>query len=701
MGIGGQRNAVGVPSGVEEGKPVRDPSVVLGLFKVRMLIPFFLIGAGLCAYHNSFAGAFVFDDLRAIVYNPHIRRLWPPWNFIAQARVRPIWQLSFGANYAFGGLNVWGYHAVNLAIHIFAGLVLFGIVRRTLEGEQLRARYGRAAYGLATAVAAIWMVHPLQTESVTYVCQRAESLMGLLFLLTLYCGMRGYQSPHRWAWYGAGIIASALGMATKEVMVVAPIVMLLYDRVFLAKSFKEILRQRRGLYIGLAVTWAVLGVELARLGFEGVVGNDVDAERVIPWEYMRSQAGVIVYYLQLSIWPHPLALDYRWPVARTTVSVLPWAAMVLALLAGTVLAFRRRPWLGFLGAWFFLILSPTSSILPISDLAFEHRMYLPLAAVAMVVVIVGYEAIGAVSNRLTTPNHLRWWLGGSLAVAVVVLLGWTTVRRNDDYRSALLIWSDTVAKRPENPRAHTNLGYVLAGQGLLGDAMAHYAEALRLNPNFASAHYNMGNALIGLGRLEDAMAHYAEAVRLKPRFVEAHNNLGRALASRGELDEAIAHYTEALRLNPEFALAHHNLGNALVSRGKPEDAMPHYAEALRLNPKLVEERYNLETALATQGKLEEAIAQYSVVLRVNPNDAQAHRNLGILLVHQGQLHEGIANFSEALRLAPSAQAHYNLGTALARAGNAEEAAGHLRSALQLDPAYELARRALDDLVNRQ
>jgi hypothetical protein len=146
------------------------------------------VGVGLVAYHNGFTGPFLLDDEGRVVQNPQIRQLWPLWDVMAHSG-RPIVELSMAINYALGGLNVWGYHVFNVAVHILAGLVLFGIVRRTLASEPLRARYGGAARWLALAVSTIWMVHPLQTAAVTYVSQRAESLMGLFYLLTLYCGI--------------------------------------------------------------------------------------------------------------------------------------------------------------------------------------------------------------------------------------------------------------------------------------------------------------------------------------------------------------------------------------------------------------------------------------------------------------------------------------------------------------------------------
>ena len=152
----------------------------------------------------------------------------------------------------------WGYHVVNLAIHILGALVLYGVVRRTLLCASLRQRYGDEARWLALAVALIWVVHPLQTESVTYLIQRTESLMGLFFLLTLYCVIRGSTSSGRRGWYAAAVVCCALGMGSKEVMVVAPLTVLLYDRAFLSGSFREALRARAALYAGLFGCWLVL-----------------------------------------------------------------------------------------------------------------------------------------------------------------------------------------------------------------------------------------------------------------------------------------------------------------------------------------------------------------------------------------------------------------------------------------------------------
>ena len=230
--------------------------------------------------------------------------LSPP---ICSVSGRPVECLTLALNYALGGLNVWGYHAFNLTVHLVSALVLFGILRRTFEGEKLRDRFGAAAIWLAAAIALIWEVHPLQTESVTYIVQRSELLMGLFLLLTLYCTLRGSQSSRPRAWYLAAVVSCALGMGSKEVMVGAPLIVLLYDRVFLASSFRELWQRRIGLYIGLAATWLILAVLVART-LHPATGFGI--EGLTSWDYLKTEAGVIVYYLRLCFWPHPLVIDY-------------------------------------------------------------------------------------------------------------------------------------------------------------------------------------------------------------------------------------------------------------------------------------------------------------------------------------------------------------------------------------------------------
>jgi Flp pilus assembly protein TadD len=553
--------------------------------KLGPFIPVLIIAVGVWAYHDSFQGPFIFDDVPSILDNPHIRHLWPLREAMSApldrtVTGRPVVCLTLALNYALGGLNVWGYHAFNLTVHLLAALVLFGILRRTFEGAKLRDRFGTAAVWLAAAIALIWEVHPLQTESVTYIVQRTESLMGLFLLLTLYCTLRGSQSSRPSAWYLAAVVSCALGMGSKEVMVGAPLIVLLYDRVFLAASFRQLWQRRIGLYVGLAATWVILGVLVARtIHHHSMTGFGFQS--LTPWAYLRTEAGVIVYYLRLCFWPRPLVIDYfDWPIASSLKDGLASGVVVVGLLGATVWAFRRQAWLGFLGAWFFLILGPTSSILPSAgEVAAERRMYLPLAAV-VTMAAVGAFALGKGLWNKQQGVVLGCVAGGS----VVVLFTFLTIQRNQDYKSALTIWRDTVEKRPNNPRAHNNLGNALLRTGTIGEAIAHYEQALRLKPDYAEAHNALGFALAQTGRIEDAIAHFEQALRIKPDDANAHSNLGTALGQTGRMPEAMEHLEQALRLKPGSADAHYNLGVALEQAGRVQEAIGHYKQAVRIKP---------------------------------------------------------------------------------------------------------------------
>lgn len=529
--------------------------------------------AAAAAYYNSLPVPLIFDDDAAIAGNPTIRSLRtafvPPANSVVAGR--PILNATFALNYALGGLSPAGYHTLNLLIHIAAGLTLFGIARR------------RLALPPAAAVAAIWIVHPLHTGAVTYLSQRNESLMGMFYLLTLYCFIRGTESSVPGRWHVLAVIACVLGMGCREVMVTAPVMVLLYDRTFVAGSFRAALRQRRWLYAGLAGTWLVLGVLMM-----GLAGRRVGFNfGVSAWTYALTECRAIMHYLRLAVWPAPLVFDYGPDVARSFGEVAPQVLMVVLLVAATGVALRFWPALGFVGAWLFVILAPDSSIVPVAGTPMaEHRMYLPLAAV-VALPVAGAFALG------------RRWLSVAVCVALVALLATLTARRNADYVSPLAIWQDTVEKRPGNLRALYNYAVALDAVGRHEEAMRQYERAVQIKPDSADAHYVLANALASAGRNQDAISQYGEAVRLDPGHANAHYNLGVLLAESGQLDDAIRHHERAVQLKPDFAEAQYLLGVALFARGRAADAARHYEDAIRIREDFADACNNLAWILAT------------------------------------------------------------------------------------------------------
>lgn len=547
---------------------------------LRSSIPaaFLIVLAGLAVYLNSLDGPFIFDDEYSVQTNPSIRSLWPLGPVLHPPRLgrtvegRPVLNLSFAINYALCGLDVRGYHALNLAIHLSAALLLFALVRRAMRAgrpDNAAPSAGEgpspADTGLALAVALLWVVHPLLTSAVTYINQRAESLAALFYLLVAYGVVRGADAAtargpggsrpvarrgrdrggitgRKLGWYALAVAACALGMATKEIMVTAPLAILLYDRTFLTGAWQETWRRRWPLYLCLSATWGLLAVLVASTG--GRSGSAGFGREIDPFLYALTQAGAITRYVALSFWPDKLILDYGVETARTAGEIVGPALLLLALLSLAALAWFRSPRAGFPGVAFFLLLAPSSSVVPIiTQTVAEHRMYLPLAAVLGAVV----AAVWALLDRLPGgARRLRPALMVLLVAGAVVALGWRTVQRNRDYRSVRSIWQDTADKRPGNARAFSYLGIDYLQAGDLTNALRSLDRALEVDPTFCLAYNNRSTIFTRLGQPERAIADLTRAIESGCAVAEVFNNRGGQYSNLGRYTEAIADFNRAL-----------------------------------------------------------------------------------------------------------------------------------------------------------
>lgn len=477
---------------------------------------------------------------------------------------RPVAALSFAIDHAIHGGSLSGFHATNLAIHLVASLLLFGIVRRTLETEALGDAVRTSAPGLALATALLFVVHPLQTGAVTYLVQRVESLMGCFYLAMLYSAVRAHTAGPwpRLLWCSLAVATCGLGMATKEVMVTAPLIVILWDYFFAPGRS----RQRLPLYAALASTWLVLGVLVASGARTTSVGFGFEAWPW--WRYLLTQAEVLIHYLRLALHPRPLVLDYDWPaVSSWTQVVLPGLA-VLGLLGATVMGVIRKHPAAFAGAWFFLILAPTSSVLPIvTEVAAEHRMYLPLAGVITLAVTTWFQLLRRLAERRGLKPPTIALVAKLFLGTAVIVFGWLTHNRNEDYRDFDRIWLDAIAKRPDNARARNNYATSLLVQGRFADAEVHLRAAVARNASFAEAEANLGVALSAQGQLDDGGTHLERALVLRPEFAEAHRNLGENYAMRGMMKEAAVAYDSALKRLPDDVRLLNRLGWILATSG--------------------------------------------------------------------------------------------------------------------------------------
>ncbi|MBI5762567.1 MAG: tetratricopeptide repeat protein [Planctomycetes bacterium] len=503
---------------------------------------------------------------------------------------RPTLSLSLALNHAISGYSVFGFHILNILIHTASALLVLSILRRTLRSHVFGGRFDAHGDRLALVIALAWAVHPLHTMCVTYIVQRAESMMGLCYLATMYCVMRHHDAPNRRWWGVASVVFCLTGMGAKEVMATAPLVILVYDAIFLSNSFRESLRRRKWVYGGLAACWIPLGLMVAAAPRSESAGLSLAS--ISAWEYLRTQPQVILHYIRLVVYPYPLVLDYEWPVAKQWCEIAGPGAVILVLLAATSIGvYRRRPW-AMLGVWFFGVLAVSSSVVPIVIVASEHRMYLPSVTVIAILVL-GGDAI--LSNVRSIPGYTKRVIVGA---AILSLCG-VTIARNRDYYSAIALWKDVISKRPANPRGHCNLGAALEADNDLAGALRHIEHAVALNPRYGDARYNLGSVLGKLGRVDEAMVQLEECLRLRPNEERAHYNLGYAYQLKGRYREAIGHYRAALEIRPSYVMARSGLGVALAFSGVPTDAIAELRTALASEPNHVATLNTLAWLLAT------------------------------------------------------------------------------------------------------
>lgn len=576
------------------------------------------------AYANSLNVPFVFDDHGAIKGNTSIEKLSTAFSPPAGTTTdgRPILNFTFALNYALTGPSIRWMHITNIAIHIGCGLLLFGIARRTLARVLPAANHTL----LAGALAFIWAAHPLHTESVTYLVQRAESLAGLFYLGCLYTFVRGVDSGRR-AWFAASFALCAIGMGAKEIVATAPLIVLLYDRTFISRTVRDAWRARRGYYIGLLCTMSI-AMYLAVRGRPGSAGFGED---MTPLQYASAQFGIVVHYIYLCLIPHPLVFDYLWTLPKSKTEIIAPATIIAGLVAvSAALLWRRNP-LGFLGAWFFIILSPTSTIIPIiTEVAAEHRLYLPSVAVCVLVVL----AIYWLAHRARQQNAAAVTVAGSCIIAAIFCV--MTIRRNVDYRSQVALWQDTVEKRPKNVRAHYNLGKSMEDENRIDEAIVQYRDrVIQLMPTSSEVRVNLALSLAKRERYDEAIAQFHEALKLNKDHPETLNNIALTYAKMGRVSDALPIYEKCLRLKPDYGEGHYNYANALVHTGQREKAVQHYEQAVKLNPKIAPAYFNWGLALEGMGRLPEAVDRYLAASAVQPGYAKADFHAGMLLARMG------------------------------------------------------------------
>lgn len=570
-------------------------------YERHLLAAILIYCLGFATYWNSLSVPFVFDDYPNIRDNPSIRLNELGLDglrvaaFEGYAERRPVANVSFALNYAAGGYDVKGYHLVNVFIHVINGVLVYFVALILLRrSRSVSARDDFTDHRLRLAAllaAAIFVVHPLQIQAVTYIVQRMSSMAAMFSLTSLLLFLLGRQTGtvtrRCMLWCGA-FLAWLLALGAKEIAAALPAVLLLVELLF----FRPPQGRRPATVVAYALLAAVgiLAAAFVYLGADPAtaLSDQYQIRSFTAAERVLTELRVLVFYLSLLLfpWPGRLSLDHGFSVSHSLVDPVSTLLCALLLVLMVVLAVRlarRQPIISFCILWYFVTLAIESSFIGL-ELVFEHRLYLPMFGFALAV---------AYCFCLVSAHHRI--ASATLAGLMVVALATATVVRNGVWRDPIALWSDAVSKNPNGYRARNNLGRALADRGDFQRAMHEFDEAIRIEPDFAEPHNNLGALYAKSGRLDAAIEHFKKAIELNPRYVQAYNNLGVALLDAGRIHESASTLSQAVRITPRYAKAHSNLAASLARLGQPHEACRHLLLALELDPSVSYSQRMLES----------------------------------------------------------------------------------------------------------
>ncbi len=543
----------------------------------KILFIFILSVAGILIYRNSLHVPFIFDDMTQIVFNPTIQSLHWPWQFLVNNR-RPLLYATLAFNFQHCGFNTLGFHVFNVSVHVLAAISLFLLINKTCRLPQMGESIRREAYLLAFGASLLWVCHPIQTQAVTYIIQRAESLMSLFFLLTLYFCVQ-YFTSRRIMWLVLSGLSALFCSLTKEVALALPFVVLLYDRAFISISFRQALRENRWLYLSLSFTLLIMfflyfTTHPQEKQTAGFAIKDISA-----LGYALNQPRVILHYLQLVFWPHPLIFDYAWPLERNFFVLLPSVYLIVTWIIVLTASFCRYPRISFLGLTFFIILAPSSSFIPLKDLIYEYRMYLPLSCLTIFFTCLLKSFIDRCINFKSRNAFFIVTIG-----IFSLILGGISYQRNKIYQSEERLWRDVLVKQPENVRIWNDLGSYLFKKGANKEAAECFLKSLSLNPRSAEVSSNLSMALASERKFDAALYYGQNSIKISPDFSVGYYNLGVIYMQMGRYEKAIDYFEKTLTLGLVKPTVLKSLAVALLNTGRGHEAVNLLNEALRLDP---------------------------------------------------------------------------------------------------------------------
>ncbi len=685
---------------------------------MKKISPVFLLTlAVLLVYGNTLFHSFHFDDIPSILEKPWIRGLDKIPQFIFSVFSRPLVILSFNLNHAISGFEVWSYHVFNIFFHATATCLVYRLTVLTKNIFQRKnARNHESSVPLFAAF--IFALHPLSTQSVTYISSRSTILATLFYLAVAILFFKGLlkkkEAPSSVArgklffsgyWFWAGV-CFFLGILSKQTIVTLPVMMFLFHFYFVSStSFPRWFREQSK---WMALTCAPF---VGALTWKYFLGGGIVLASQTPFStasYLLTQTFVIPFeYFRKLLFPFNLNIDVDFPIFSDGSLWANWTgvAVLLAYMGLCVQVSKNRAgslnrrWIGFGMAWVLITLLPTSSFVPLLDVAVEHRTYLPMVGFSLIVAGI----FGGLLNHLKTSyplvstNHAVFVV---CSILMLVFYSATAVKRNTVWKDEISLWSDAKKKSPNLVRPHNNLGEAYDKRGEYKKAIAEFEAALELNSKYFFALNNLGNIYGKKKSYAKAIGYFENALKQKADYSPAHYNLARALHLIGKPDAAVLSYREAIRFNPYFEQAFFNLANLLLQRGKPKEAITNFHRFLNMQPDHARARFGLGNAYAVQGKLDQAYAEFQKSALLDPQFVFPQVNMANIEMQKGNIESAIEIYKRLLLRNPKlAGIHKNLGMIFYQfKKNRGRAAFHFKESLRLEPNQPQA-DAMRSLLN--
>jgi len=639
--------------------------------------------AGLLIYGQTFQFDFVFDDHFFIVDNPYIRHfshIHLMWDTFPKTRLVGVY--SFALNYFFDQLHPRGYHLFNLIVHFLAVGLVWALA--DLLFKITKFPENRLTKEFPFIIAFLFLVHPCQTEAVSYISQRFESMATVFYLGTMYCYLSARLSEDKIRKIVLFVLAGSLaifGILTKEVAITVPLMMLAAEWILFPQ------KDHRILYWALALGGLLLYLLFSNLLhadlsilFRSIPSESHVGELLTPGKYFMTQLRVFLTFLRLLVLPVYQNLDYDYPASSGLLNpplTLVGACAIVGIISLIVKLRRSFPLIAFGLAWTLITFS--INLVPRNNVIWEHKLYLISFGYCLTVVVALYIWV----------RDQRALIG--IFLSLIMILAFDSFQRNKVWQNDLTLCNDIIRKSPHKVRSYNNRGNAYGKLGESYKAISDYNKAIEMSPNYQEAYNNRGNTYFSLSKITQALSDFNMAIEIDPHYTDAYNNRGLLYSNQGNWPKAMADFNRAIDIAPNMHEGYGNRGNAFVKQGKYVQAISDFSKAIEIDPNNENDYNNRGNAYAKLGKSPQALSDFNKAIDIAPNMHEAYNNRGLIYSDRGYWNRAFSDYNKSLKIDPGyAEAYSNRGNAYEKQGNFIQALSDYNKAIEINPHLSMS-----------